>query len=784
MGQIFVSILRLTGTHFRNGMNTVWRFLGQMGLAIRQLLLWFVWLPIYYLTIPFWLPLSWIWSLVRPQLPKAWRRLGLMGIACRNLLVWGIWQPLNWLWTPFFLLLTKVLLPVVTTILTSAWRLLVAVSQFVWRHLSRLGGYVWLRTAPRRHLWKRRIRSHWRVVWYRTRLFMRRPKRPLKAEIAPAVPKTTVYQPRAFRLATALTAVLVMVILGGVSLQERQTNAASADMDPPPNLNPQVIVLTPTPLPSTPTPQPVPQITPWPTPDPTQSGGAILFTQHLNGNSDIYLLPVGQSDPVRVTTHPAVDRNPVWSPDGSQFAFASNRSGAWDLFVYDIRLGRLFQVTDDLHFDDAPTWSPDGQWLAYESYVDENMDIYLVKVDGTQGPIRLTQDAAADYSPAWDQTTGRVIAFTSRRLGSPDIWLRSLDDPLGSRMVNVTSSPDVVEDDATFSANGRFLAFTTHQDDLRLINAVPINEQVNPAAPIRNLGQQGSRPSWSPDGESLVYVYQRANQSFLVAGSVEAWGIAPQVYVSPGQLDHPSWTAVQFTPEMVAALEQIDGVAQDAPLFVEALANADPNSSQLFELTINAPYPYLNDQVDQSFAALRGRLLEEAGWDVLGRLDKLFEPLNARALPGHSPQSWNKAGRAFDLTFQDALSLQPQIEVVPEYVGNQLYWRLFVKTAVQDGTLGEPLRQIPWDFRARTGDDPRYYDEGGKLRSSIPAGYYVDFTAIAQDYGWERVPAGENWRTYFPDIRYWHFVNRQGLTWEQAMQQLYLPEELTPLLEE
>jgi TolB protein len=104
--------------------------------------------------------------------------------------------------------------------------------------------------------------------------------------------------------------------------------------------------------------------------------------------------------------------------------------------------------------------------------------------------------------------------------------------------------------------------------------------------------------------------------------------------------------------------------------------------------------------------------------------------------------------------------------------------RIFLKTAQQDGSQGEPLRELPWDFAARYESDPLYYDQGGKLKNAIPAGYYVDFTALAADYGWSRVPALDNWRTFFQGIRYWHFENRQGLTWEEAIRELYSSNEL------
>ena len=113
------------------------------------------------------------------------------------------------------------------------------------------------------------------------------------------------------------------------------------------------------------------------------------------------------------------------------------------------------------------------------------------------------------------------------------------------------------------------------------------------------------------------------------------------------------------------------------------------------------------------------------------------------------------------------------MEVVREQMGSELYWRVYVKTALQDGSQGEPLRDLPWDFRARFGEEPLYYDQGGKLKEQLPVGYFIDFTALAADYGWERVSADDNWRTFFPGIRFWHFQHRADLTWDEAMAQLY-----------
>jgi TolB protein len=94
------------------------------------------------------------------------------------------------------------------------------------------------------------------------------------------------------------------------------------------------------------------------------------------------------------------------------------------------------------------------------------------------------------------------------------------------------------------------------------------------------------------------------------------------------------------------------------------------------------------------------------------------------------------------------------------------------------------LRQLPWDFRARFGEEAQYFDEGGRVKEAIPAGYYVDFTALAADYGWQRVPATANWRTFYPGIGFWHYENRQGMTWQQAMLEIYTEAEFAAIFGE
>ena len=76
--------------------------------------------------------------------------------------------------------------------------------------------------------------------------------------------------------------------------------------------------------------------------------------------------PQGQPA-VQLTTHPADDRAPTWSPDGRHLAFASERSGEWDLYLLDVAAASrapddsaVRHLVNTGRRDVLPAWSPSG----------------------------------------------------------------------------------------------------------------------------------------------------------------------------------------------------------------------------------------------------------------------------------------------------------------------------------------------------------------------------------------------------------------------------------------
>jgi hypothetical protein len=107
-----------------------------------------------------------------------------------------------------------------------------------------------------------------------------------------------------------------------------------------------------------------------------------------------------------------------------------------------------------------------------------------------------------------------------------------------------------------------------------------------------------------------------------------------------------------------------------------------------------------------------------------------------------------------------------------EQIGGETYWRLYLRALRQDGSQGEPIKSSPWDLGARYELNPSPYEAGGQF-GPVPSGYWVDVTSLAAAYGWQRLPALSNWRTYYEGARFTEFVMTGDLSWYSAMLELY-----------
>jgi len=154
------------------------------------------------------------------------------------------------------------------------------------------------------------------------------------------------------------------------------------------------------------------------------------------GNMDVFTLDVRTGDILRLTEHPAMDREPDWSPQGSIIAFTSFRDGLPHLYLMNADGTGQHRLTTGDMIELEPDWSPDGKMLAFVSGDDVNTQIYVINADST-GLRQLTDEPGYNENPTWSPD-GRMIAFWSDRDGDRDIYLMQAD---GSGLVQITDDP-------------------------------------------------------------------------------------------------------------------------------------------------------------------------------------------------------------------------------------------------------------------------------------------------------------------------------------------------------
>lgn len=475
----------------------------------------------------------------------------------------------------------------------------------------------------------------------------------------------------------------------------------------------------------------------------------------------------------RLTSGDWDDIHPTLSPDGSMVAFSSHRAGQWDLYMMKLSTGETSQITDDLAYDGAPDWSPDGQWLTYETYIDNNLEIAIVPVDGSVEPTRVTSNASVDFAPKWSPE-GRMIAFTSNRSGGNDIWIIDLDKVDDARYQNFTQNPIIDQGYPDWSPDGNEIAWTSSQNGVPSLYRMSIEGNASPTY----LGY-GSLPIWSPEGEYILTTFIIPDSQYLSVNKVAGNNPFILPFELPGRLDGITWGKNGLPATLPNYIRDLEEVIQDSPGTVVQESNTGAIFGRQFTIDlvdVEAPFPQLSALAIEPFYALRDRVVGEAGWDVLSSLENAFVPFTQPLEPGRE-KDWLYTGRSF--TLPPILLDVGWMAVVKENYRGTIYWRVYIRARVQDGSQGRPLTQRPWDFNARFTGNSTYYEQGGATLPNISEGYWIDLTAIALEYGWERLPALTNWRSLFYSARFTQFVITSGLDWEQAILQLYPPEILS-----
>jgi Tol biopolymer transport system component len=257
--------------------------------------------------------------------------------------------------------------------------------------------------------------------------------------------------------------------------------------------------------------------------------------------------PTSEPSEPTVLLHEAGIENayPRLSNDGQRILYQSNRTGTWQLFVMDVATGEQQRLTTDTFNNNFVDWSPDNEWVAFVSDRDGNEELYRMRIDGSELE-RLTDHPERDIHPYFSPD-GKYLLFNSTRdNGSLDVYrldlasralLRLTDSPMSEtcaryspdmqhivllrndmtsddvvilaldtgELRNLTNTPVVIDGWPMYSADGRWIYYSTTQTGQHSIHRVHPDgsgdETLTSAAP----GEEDGRAFIGSDGKTLIY---------------------------------------------------------------------------------------------------------------------------------------------------------------------------------------------------------------------------------------------------------------------------------------
>jgi Tol biopolymer transport system component/dienelactone hydrolase len=336
-----------------------------------------------------------------------------------------------------------------------------------------------------------------------------------------------------------------------------------------------------------------PTVNPYAGVDFSPDGSWVYFAWNLNGDWEIYRLPLQKAgDPEQLTHGPGAKTCPRCSPDGRYLAYAVDLDGgeAYDIWVCDLEEQAHFNLTPDTPDAIQPNvcWLEDGKSIFL--IAEQSGRFSTFALDLRQGlespaePVLLFNQAG----PHWEVQVSpdrRWLAVGVESHGSDHaIYVLPVKDRLPCAesglpdALPLTLKGELLDaQQGRWSPDGRLLAFSSNHLGNSQIGV--FDSETGQVHWVTSGPGEKSEPDWSPDGKSLVYVLSETPDSCVVVHNLE--GEIQRVQVEPGTNYCP-----RFSPDGRQVI-----FAFDNPRYPTDLWAYELNSGVVRQLTHSSTIP-------------------------------------------------------------------------------------------------------------------------------------------------------------------------------------------------
>lgn len=187
------------------------------------------------------------------------------------------------------------------------------------------------------------------------------------------------------------------------------------------------------------------------------------------------------------------------SPDGARVAVSIGAEDR-DVWVWDIEREALTRMTNDAAVDRNPVWMPDGRRVVFSSVRAGANNLYEQNADGSGLSRRITI-SEANQVPVSIARDGGYLLGNSTLLGPWNLFLLPLSasPAIAESLLELPGN----ENFPAISPNGRFVAYSSDEAGSTQVFVRPFPRAGDSRWQVSK--ESGSHPKWSSDGRELFY---------------------------------------------------------------------------------------------------------------------------------------------------------------------------------------------------------------------------------------------------------------------------------------
>ena len=234
----------------------------------------------------------------------------------------------------------------------------------------------------------------------------------------------------------------------------------------------------------------------------------------------------------RLTNMQGEALSPTWSPDGRRVLFTHIDKRSHGLGVYDAGSKSVNRIKFPGNTVIGPAFMPDGR-VAVSLTDGRNPSIFLLG-HGLEKQRKLDESPSIDVSPSVD-ASGSLMAFTSNRLGGPQIFLKDLR----SGSVRRISQSGGYNTDPSISPDGTVIAYARQEGGGHRIF---VQDLVTGQETQLTFGPgSDEEPAFAPDSYFIAFMSTRGGKKALYL-TTRNGGEPRLLPTGPGDAAFPAWS--------------------------------------------------------------------------------------------------------------------------------------------------------------------------------------------------------------------------------------------------